>query len=114
MSGTERQAKEMARGVLMPQLPYPENRFWAMISYGLKAEVISCMLSPLVESFDKDQMATVNGMRRSSAWIASFLFTPLIGAVSNAVGFSPLFVAMGLFRSDRRLVPDRFDRRARH
>jgi MFS transporter, ACS family, aldohexuronate transporter len=71
----------------------------ALISIGgFGHQVISCMLSPLVvESFDKNQMATVNGMRGSSAWIASFLFRPLIGAVSDTVGFGPLFVAMGFF-----------------
>ncbi len=46
---------------------------------GFGHQIISCMLSALVvESFDKGQMATVNGMRGSAAWIASFLFS-LIG-----------------------------------
>ncbi|QVV81509.1 MFS transporter [Serratia marcescens] len=71
----------------------------ALISIGgFGHQVISCMLSALVvESFDKNQMATVNGMRGSSAWIASFLFTLLIGAVSDTIGFNPLFIAMGFF-----------------
>jgi ACS family hexuronate transporter-like MFS transporter len=71
----------------------------ALISIGgFGHQVISCMLSALVvESFDKNQMATVNGMRGSCAWIASFLFSLLIGAVSDTVGFGPLFVAMGFF-----------------
>ncbi|UQY43197.1 MFS transporter [Erwinia sp. PK3-005] len=71
----------------------------ALISVGgFGHQVISCMLSALVvESFDKNQMATVNGMRGSCAWIASFLFSLLIGAVSDTVGFGPLFVAMGFF-----------------
>ena len=71
----------------------------ALISVGgFGHQVISCMLSALVvESFDKNQMATVNGMRGSSAWIASFLFSLLIGAVADTIGFGPLFVAMGFF-----------------
>ncbi|GLR10475.1 MFS transporter [Mixta theicola] len=71
----------------------------ALISVGgFGHQVISCMLSALVvESFDKNQMATVNGMRGSCAWIASFLFSLLIGAVSDTIGFGPLFVAMGFF-----------------
>ncbi|MDU3075535.1 MAG: MFS transporter, partial [Mixta calida] len=71
----------------------------ALISIGgFGHQVISCMLSALVvESFDKNQMATVNGMRGSCAWIASFLFSLLIGAVSDTIGFGPLFVAMGFF-----------------
>ncbi|WP_432322294.1 MFS transporter [Yersinia enterocolitica] len=71
----------------------------ALISIGgFGHQVISCMLSALVvESFDKNQVATVNGLRGSSAWIASFLFTLLIGAVSDTIGFNPLFIAMGFF-----------------
>lgn len=71
----------------------------ALISIGgFGHQVISCMLSALVvESFDKSQMATVNGMRGSSAWIASFLFSLLIGATADKIGFNPLFVAMGFF-----------------
>jgi ACS family hexuronate transporter-like MFS transporter len=71
----------------------------ALISIGgFGHQVISCMLSALVvESFDKNQVATVNGMRGSSAWIASFLFSLLIGAVADNIGFNPLFIAMGFF-----------------
>lgn len=65
---------------------------------GFGHQVISCMLSALVvESFDKGQMATVNGMRGSFAWIASFLFSLLIGVTADKIGFNPLFIAMGFF-----------------
>ncbi|WP_159565988.1 MFS transporter [Budvicia diplopodorum] len=71
----------------------------ALISIGgFGHQVISCMLSALVvNNFDRSQVATVNGLRGSSAWVASFLFTLLIGAVSDTIGFGPLFVAMGFF-----------------
>lgn len=71
----------------------------ALISIGgFGHQVISCMLSALVvDSFDKNQVATVNGLRGSSAWIASFLFSLLIGAVADNIGFNPLFIAMGFF-----------------
>lgn len=53
-------------------------------------QIISCMLSALVvESFDKGQMATVNGMRGSAAWIASFLFSLIIGVTADKIGFNP-------------------------
>lgn len=45
----------------------------------------------VVTSFDKGQMATVNGMRGSAAWIASFLFSLLIGVTADKIGFNPLF-----------------------
>jgi ACS family hexuronate transporter-like MFS transporter len=65
---------------------------------GFGHQVISCMLSAVVvESFDKNQMATVNGMRGFSAWFASFLFSLLIGAVADKIGYNPLFIAMGFF-----------------
>ncbi|EEE0641145.1 MFS transporter [Salmonella enterica] len=65
---------------------------------GFGHQIISCMLSALVvESFDKGQMATVNGMRSSAAWIASFLFSLMIGVTADKIGFNPLFIAMGFF-----------------
>ncbi|AKJ41135.1 MFS transporter [Pragia fontium] len=65
---------------------------------GFGHQVISCMLSALVvDCFDKGQVATMNGLRGSSAWIASFLFSLIIGAFSETIGFNPLFVAMGFF-----------------
>ncbi|WP_392562971.1 MFS transporter [Orbus sturtevantii] len=63
---------------------------------GFGHQVISCMLSALVvDSFDKNQVATMNGMRGSSAWIASFIFSLIIGAFSQTIGFGPLFIVMG-------------------
>ncbi|QCR36613.1 MFS transporter [Nissabacter sp. SGAir0207] len=71
----------------------------ALISIGgFGHQIISCMLSALVvETFDRGQMATVNGMRGSAAWIASFLFSLLIGVTADRIGFNPLFIAMGFF-----------------
>jgi len=71
----------------------------ALISIGgFGHQIISCMLSALVvEKFDRGQMATVNGMRGSCAWIASFIFSLIIGVTADTVGFNPLFIAMGFF-----------------
>lgn len=71
----------------------------ALISIGgFGHQIISCMLSALVvESFDRGQMATVNGMRGSAAWIASFIFSLIIGVTADKIGFNPLFIAMGFF-----------------
>jgi len=71
----------------------------ALISLGgFGHQIISCMLSALVVvKFERNQMATVNGMRGSCAWIASFLFSLVIGVTADRVGFNPLFVAMGFF-----------------
>lgn len=57
---------------------------------GFGHQIISCMLSALVvESFDKGQMATVNGMRGSAAWIASFLFSLIIGVTADKSALTP-------------------------
>lgn len=65
---------------------------------GFGHQIISCMLSALVvERFDKREMATVNGMRGSFAWISSFLFSLVIGYTADKIGFNPLFIAMGFF-----------------
>ncbi|MFP2423909.1 MFS transporter [Pseudescherichia vulneris] len=71
----------------------------ALISIGgFGHQIISCLLSALVvESFDRGQMATVNGMRGSAAWIASFIFSLIIGVTADKIGFNPLFIAMGFF-----------------
>lgn len=71
----------------------------ALISVGgFGHQIISCMLSALVvETFDRDELATVNGMRGSCAWIASFIFSLIIGVSVDKIGFNPLFIAMGLF-----------------
>ncbi|MGG6177814.1 MFS transporter [Pantoea allii] len=71
----------------------------ALISIGgFGHQVISCMLSALVvERFDRRQMATVNGMRGSCAWIASFIFSLIIGVTADTIGFNTLFIAMGFF-----------------
>ncbi len=39
----------------------------------------------------------LNGMRGSAAWIASFLFSLIIGVTADKIGFNPLFIAMGFF-----------------
>lgn len=71
----------------------------ALISVGgFGHQVISCMLSALVvETFERDELATVNGLRGSCAWIASFIFSLIIGVSVDKIGFHPLFIAMGLF-----------------
>ena len=52
----------------------------------------------MVESFDKGQMATVNGHARIAAWIAQLsVLALLIGVTADKIGFNPLFIAMGFF-----------------
>ncbi|WP_435955906.1 MFS transporter [Dryocola sp. BD626] len=65
---------------------------------GFAHTVISGMLGVLVmESFEANQVATVNGLRGTFAWIGGCIFSLLIGALYTTVGFTPLFSALGLF-----------------
>lgn len=83
---------------LMTLVKYPYLAIALISIGGFGHQVISCMLSALVvERFDRRQMATVNGMRGSCAWIASFIFSLIIGVTADTIGFNPLFVAMGFF-----------------
>lgn len=87
--------------VSLAVMAFTNNPYIAIILIsigGFGHQIISCMLSALVvESFDKGQMATVNGMRGSAAWIASFLLSLIIGVTADKIGFNPLFIAMGFF-----------------
>ena len=85
--------------VSLAVMAFTNNPYIAIVLISIGGhQIISCMLSALVvESFDKGQMATVNGMRGSAAWIASFLFSLIIGVTADKIGFNPLFIAMGFF-----------------
>lgn len=61
-------------------------------------QIISAMLTiQVIENFDNKEVSTVNGLRGSSAWIASFIFTILLGQFVDLIGFKPFFIAMGFF-----------------
>lgn len=71
----------------------------ALISIGgFGHALISAVLSVLVmEHFNSNQVASVNGLRGFSAWTSGFIFTLIIGAVVPKSGYTPIFIAMGLF-----------------
>lgn len=71
----------------------------ALISIGgFGHQMISAMISVLVmENFDVNQVASVNGLRGFSAWTSGFLFSLLIGVVVPKSGYAPLFIGMGGF-----------------
>ncbi|QYN46180.1 MFS transporter [Gilliamella sp. ESL0405] len=59
-------------------------------------QMLSAMLTiQVIENFDGKEVSTVNGLRGSSAWIASFLFTIIVGQFFEKIGFKPFFITMG-------------------
>ncbi|MBU2700794.1 ACS family hexuronate transporter-like MFS transporter [Sporomusaceae bacterium BoRhaA] len=71
----------------------------ALISIGgFGHAIISAMLGVLImENFESDRVASVNGLRGFSAWTSGFLFSLLIGVVVPKSGYLPIFVSMGFF-----------------
>ncbi|MFA6076139.1 MAG: MFS transporter [Negativicutes bacterium] len=82
-------------------IPFVESSYTiiALISVGgFGHQLISAVLSVLVmENFDGEIVASVNGMRGFSAWTSGFLFSLIIGAVVPYWGYNPIFMAMGFF-----------------
>ena len=65
---------------------------------GFGHAVISAMLGVLImENFESNQVASVNGIRGFSAWTSGFLFSLLIGAIVPKFGYNPIFISMGFF-----------------
>jgi len=65
---------------------------------GFGHAAISAMLGVLImENFDSNQVASVNGIRGFSAWTSAFLFSLLIGKVVPSFGYNPIFLCMGFF-----------------
>lgn len=78
----------------LAESPYVAIAFIAVGAWG--HQMLSAMLTiQVIENFDRKEVSTVNGLRGSSAWIASFLFTIIVGQFVSAIGFKPFFIAMG-------------------
>ena len=59
--------------------------------------ISSTLLTLPADLFPKRTVATANGMSGTVGYLGGFLFTTSVGFVALAVGYTPLFVAMGLF-----------------
>jgi ACS family hexuronate transporter-like MFS transporter len=87
--------------VSLAMVPFVNSPYTAiaLISIGgFGHQLISAVLSVLVmENFDSNQVASVNGLRGFSAWTSGFLFSLLIGVIVPKSGYTPIFIGMGLF-----------------
>lgn len=78
----------------LTQSPYAAIALIAIGAWG--HQMLSAMLTiQVIENFDGKEVSTVNGLRGSSAWIASFLFTIIVGQFVATIGFKPFFITMG-------------------
>jgi ACS family hexuronate transporter-like MFS transporter len=59
--------------------------------------ISSTLLTLPADLFPKRTVATANGMSGTFGYLGGFLFTASVGFVAKAIGYTPLFVAMGLF-----------------
>lgn len=78
----------------LTQSPYAAIALIAIGAWG--HQMLSAMLTiQVIENFNGKEVSTVNGLRGSSAWIASFLFTIIVGQFVATIGFKPFFITMG-------------------
>jgi len=55
------------------------------------------LLTLSADLFDKRAVGTATGMAGSIGWVGGALFTLVVGALAETVGYSPLFVMLALF-----------------
>jgi ACS family hexuronate transporter-like MFS transporter len=65
---------------------------------GFAHQMISALLNTLsADVFDAHEVATANGFTGTAAWTGGLLFSLIVGALANSVGYGPLFVCLALF-----------------
>jgi len=87
--------------VPLAMVPFVDSPYVAIALISLGAfghQMISAVLGVLImENFEPNKVASVNGWRGFSAWTSGFLFTLIIGAIVPKSGYTLIFVAMGSF-----------------
>ena len=65
---------------------------------GFAHQMISGLINTLTtDVFPRDAVARANGLVGMFGWIGGLLFSLLIGALADTVGFGPLFGLIGVF-----------------
>lgn len=59
--------------------------------------ISSTLLTLPADLFPKRTVATANGMSGTMGYVGGFLFTASVGFAAKSIGYTPLFVALGLF-----------------
>jgi ACS family hexuronate transporter-like MFS transporter len=65
---------------------------------GLAHQMISGLLNTLtIDVFAENEVATANGLTGMASWTGGLLFSLLVGALAERVGYGPLFACLGGF-----------------
>jgi MFS transporter, ACS family, hexuronate transporter len=60
--------------------------------------MISALLNTLsADVFDSHEVATANGLTGTAAWTGGLLFSLVVGALANTIGYGPLFACLMVF-----------------
>ena len=79
---------------------------------GFAHQMISVLVNTLsADVFEPGEVGTANGFAGMAAWIGGLLFSLLVGALADSIGYTPLFGALGGVRPDRRHAADDPDAR---
>jgi ACS family hexuronate transporter-like MFS transporter len=65
---------------------------------GFAHQTISVLLNTLtIDLFAEAEVGTANGLTGMASWTGGMLFSLLIGALAERVGYGPLFGCLGVF-----------------
>ena len=65
---------------------------------GFAHQMLSGLINTLsADVFDEAEVGTANGLVSCAGWIGGLLFSLLVGALADGIGFAPLFGALGVF-----------------
>lgn len=77
------------------------DAYWAIALFcvgGFAHQVLSGALITLsADLFPQHQVGTATGMGGTAAWTGGLLFSLLVGALANTIGYNPLFVCLAIF-----------------
>ncbi len=77
------------------------DAYWAIACFcigGFAHQVLSGALITLsADLFPHHQVATANGMTGTAAWTGGLLFSLIVGALANTIGYNPLFICLAAF-----------------
>jgi ACS family hexuronate transporter-like MFS transporter len=82
-------------------ISFAPDAYWAIALFcvgGFAHQVLSGALMTLAaDLFPHHQVATASGMAGTAAWTGGLLFSLLVGALANTIGYNPLFVCLAIF-----------------
>jgi ACS family hexuronate transporter-like MFS transporter len=82
-------------------IAFAPNAYWAIALFcvgGFAHQMLSGTLITLsADVFPQDQVATATGMAGTAAWTGGLLFSLVVGALAETVGYNPLFASLAVF-----------------